>query len=224
MRRKQTIAVAVLALALASPLTAQNERRPERDDQDVVRLAGRHMIGFSVGFMDHISSIVSVRAGGVGVSVDSRGAAFVGYGHWFEADYALLAEVGVLSSRVRVSGAGTETATVLPVLFGVRYQPEGWAIGETVRPYLEMSAGPYVGFHTVTGSFVDVGSQSAVGARAGVGLDIIPGRRVSFGAVARYHAVGDFDRAVGSRDNYSGFEFSLRLGILMGRSRTPTAR
>jgi outer membrane protein W len=175
------------------------------------------MISVSVGFMDHATNIVSVAISGV--EVNSEGALWVGYGHWFEPDWALLAETGVVSSQVSVSATGTQTAVLFPILVGVRYQPENWALGEKVRPYIGVSAGPYFGFQTVAGWSVEVGTQTAIGGRFGAGLDVILSRHVSLGAVVRYHAVTDFGRPIGSRDNYSGLEFALRLGILLGSGR-----
>jgi outer membrane protein W len=125
----------------------------------------------------------------------------------------------VISSQVSVSVTGTQTATLFPILVGVRYQPENWALGEKVRPYIGVSAGPYFGFQTMAGWSVEVGTQTAIGGRFGAGLDVILGRHVSLGGVVRYHAITDFDRPIGSRDNYSGLEFALRLGILLGAGR-----
>jgi len=213
----QAIAATALAMAVIPPAAAQTAPGTTTVERDVVHLTGRHMIGLSMGVMDHMASIVSVTVGGV--SVNSQGAFWVGYSHWFEPDWALLAETGVISSQVSVSGAGTETAALFPILFGLRYQPEDWALGEKVRPYLGGAAGPYFGFQTLTGLSVDVGVQTAVGGRLGAGFDVIPNRYISLGAVLRYHAVTDFDRVIGSRDNYSGFEFSLRFGILLGAGR-----
>jgi outer membrane protein W len=218
MRYIQAIAVVALGAALLSPASAQTAGGSV-GDAEVVHLAGRHAIVVSVGVMGHTANVVSVTGGGVGVSVDSRGVFWIGYGHWFQPDWALLAETGMVASKVAVSGSGTETAAVFPLLFGVQYQPEGWALGETVRPYLGVSAGSYFGLQTETGWSVNVGTQTAVGARLSAGLDVIPGRHISIGAAVRYHAVTDFDRPVGSRDNYSGFEFSVRLGILLGKGR-----
>jgi outer membrane protein W len=216
MRRIQSIAATALAAAVLSPASAQTATGTA-NDSDIVHLTGRHMISVSVGFMDHTSSGVSVTFGGV--SVNSGGTVWVGYGHWFEPDWALLAETGVVSSQVEVSATGTETAMLFPILFGLRYQPENWALGEKVRPYLGVSAGPYFGFQTVAGWSVEVGTQTAIGGRFSGGLDVVLGRHVSLGTAVQYHAVTDFDRPIGSRDNYSGFEFSLRLGILLGRGR-----
>lgn len=218
MRYIQAIAVIALGAALLSPVSAQTGGRAA-DDPDVVHLAGRHMIMLSIGVMGHTANVVSVSGAGVGLSVNSRGVFWIGYGHWFDPDWAFLAETGVVATKVGASGSGTETAAVFPLLFGVQFQPEGWAVDETVRPYLGVSAGSYVGFQTETGWSVEVGTQNAVGARLSAGLDVIPGRHISVGAAVRYHAVADFDRPVGSRDNYSGFEFSLRLGILLGKGR-----
>jgi hypothetical protein len=217
MRRIQAIAATALAVAVLSPASAQNAPDTAKADREVASLAGRHMIAVSVGFMDHVTNFVNVTIGGV--EVNSEGALWVGYGHWFEPDWALLAEIGVVSSQVSVSVTGTQTAMLFPILFGVRYQPENWALGEKVRPYLGVSAGPYFGFQTVAGWSVEVGTQTAIGGRFGAGLDVILGRHVSLGGVVRYHAVTDFDRPIGSRDNYSGLEFALRLGILLGAGR-----
>jgi outer membrane protein W len=177
------------------------------------------MIVLSVGFMGYKTSAVTVGVGGAGVSADFHGVGWISYGYWFEPNWALLVESGLLSSRVRVSGSGVETASVFPLQFGLRYQPEDWALGGTVRPYVGASVGPYFGSQNTAGTFVEVATQTAIGARLGAGLDIIPSRKVTFGAVARYHAVTNFDRAIGSRDNYSGFEFSLRVGLLLGAGR-----
>jgi len=214
MRLIQALAVAVLAVTINAPASTQTA---PGTTHAVVPLHGRHTIALSIGLMDHVARIVSVT--GRGVSVNSEGAFWVGYGHWFGPDWAVVAETGAFATQVRVSGDGTETAMLFPIVFGLRYQPEDWALDDRIRPYVEGAAGPYFGLQTETGWAVEVGWQTATGARLSAGVDLFASRQISLGTVIRYHAITDFARTIGSRDNYSGFEFSLRLGILLGTGR-----
>jgi hypothetical protein len=59
-------------------------------------------------------------------------------------------------------------------------------------------------------------SETAIGSRLGIGLDLILAKRFTLGAGLGYHFVSDFEKRIGSEENHSSPEFSLSFGIVFG--------
>ncbi len=72
-------------------------------------------------------------------------------------------------------GVSVELATVIPLLLGVKYKPIELAVGDALRPYVYAALGPYLGFasdvRTGATSGLESYTETALGSRAGVGLD-----------------------------------------------------
>lgn len=49
-----------------------------------------------------------------------------------------------------------------------------------------------------------------------MGVDVLLSKRFALGLGVGYRLVGDFDRCVGSRDNYSSPEASVSFEVLFG--------
>ena len=161
-------------------------------------------------------------------TAESGSNGFVGsiaYDYFVRQDLAVGLAAGVLDSRtstsVGIGGTTSESATVVPVHLGITYYPERPAIRPSLRPYVSLSAGPYLGSATNTevGSTVAFKSVSdvALGLRATAGVDWFASRHTVLGIEMGYHFVSDFDERIGSSDDYSGLEVSIGLGFLFGK-------
>jgi hypothetical protein len=197
---------------------------------DAVRFKGRHLVAFNVGAITDVVSSASVDAGD-GVTVEAEGSgglAAIRYAYWFQEHMALDVSVGVADADAAVSVHGTETttqgATVTRVLVGVRFQPQEIAMGRNIRPYVVGQIGPYAGQagSVRTGiALVEIGAHSdtAMGMRLGVGLDLLVWSHLALGVEAGYGLVGDFDRPIGRESNYSSPDFLISAGVSFGGGR-----
>ncbi len=219
-----TLSKALIALVAAVlPISA---RAQTTDSSDSRSLRGRHGIELSLGFLSEVSAANDVSVGGLTMTSEASGVVgSLAYNYWFADEWALSVSLGVASANastsVTGSSASVESATVVPMLFGVKYKPIGLAIGDALRPYLYASLGPYFGFASDVRSGANTGvesySETAVGSRAGLGMDLSLGRNFTLGAAAGFRLVSDFARRIGSETNYSSPEFALSVGVLIGR-------
>jgi len=224
--RHFTLACVALTLAAAPVLPAQVPAAAGGQPRDAVQLGRRHLIAVSVGFMAGWANSARVTAGGATVEAKSSVTGSLGYAYWFDDNWALQVEAGMIHSEVEVvadgSGASVQAATVVPLLIGVRYQPEALAIGSMARAYLSALVGPYHGSSARVLAFptvVEAGSSQAFGARFGAGINVLPGSRLALGMAVQYHAVSDFDRPIGARENVSGLEVAFNIGVVLGGGR-----
>jgi hypothetical protein len=127
------------------------------------------------------------------------------------------------SSIVTEAGAFSGSRAIVALPVGVRWnRMKGDLRARAVKPYLAAGFGPVIG--SSTGSSVDfmsafAGTQSAAtaGAFFGAGVDVHTGRWCSIGVGAGYSLMADFSRPIGGRDNYSGFQVTVSLGLLFGK-------
>ena len=70
------------------------------------------------------------------------------------------------------------TNSVLPVLFGVKYELLRRPATQALNPYIIAAVGPYFGFGSVTQSGLDVASESYTETALGAHLAIVKGNRV----------------------------------------------
>jgi len=216
---------AVPIFAYAQGTASVDQSRTQRANS----LLGRHGVSVNLGLLIQANSTHA--ASGRGFSTDSRAEGAAGglaYTYWFKQDWATGFSVGVLAAEAKAiadgSGSSSETGSVIPILFGLRWQPSAMALSPTVRPYVSAAVGPYVGVATKSRAGLVTGNESftdtAVGAYVAVGVDWIF-RRLTFGLNAGYHFVSDFDQPIASDNNYSGPQLALSFGLLFGRGATP---
>ena len=62
-------------------------------------------------------------------------------------------------------------------------------------------------------------SETALGSRLAIGLDISLSRLFRVGFGAGYRLVTDFENRIGSEKNHSSPEFSLSFGIVFGKGK-----
>jgi hypothetical protein len=186
---------------------------------------GKHNFQLSMGLLSDYG--VENRASADGVVNTAGGDGFLGsisYSYWTRDNLAFGVSVSVIGSEVNNSVSGSqvssEASSVVPVLFGIKYQPQGMAISEGMRPYLFASVGPCVGSttrsFTATGLKSETYSETALASHFGIGTDVVLSRLFVAGLSVGYYLAADFDRPIGGQKNYSSPEFSLSIGILLG--------
>jgi len=189
---------------------------------------GRHGIELGIGLLDHASGTVSVTAGGTTTTTGNGVGGSLSYTYWAADNLGLAARIGAVDvdASVTVDGGGSnvQSASIVSLLFGVKYQPFRFRGAERLRPYVSAAMGPYVGNDAgvrAGGGTTSVTSRTevALGGRAGIGLDFLASRRVMLGVGLGYHLMTDFDQAVGAERNYSGADFTLTVGLLLGGGR-----
>lgn len=188
--------------------------------------AGRHGIELGFGLLDHTAATVTAGTGGTTTTTSGGGiGGSLTYTYWLADDLGLSAHVGVVSVDATVSAAGGESdvrsASVIPVMFGVKYQPFRFRGADRVRPYLAAAVGPFVGSDAAVsagtgGASVASHTETALGGRAAIGIDFLASRRVMLGLGAGYRLMADFQQPVGGRRDYSGAELTLAVGLLLG--------
>ena len=226
-------ALVVISL-MAFPISVMGQTLPTPDetasaDRPVSNsLRGKHCIEVTAGLLSGITSTTEVSAGNVTTKSETDGfIGSIGYTYWFENDWGITFSVGVsdVDATVSTSDSGTSviSAVVVPMLFGVKYQPSGLIDSDVVRPYASVSAGPYLGSSSEvrTGPFTVVGarSETALGSRLAIGVDLSLFRWFNLGFAGGYHFVTDFENPIGSEKNYSTPEFSLSFGIVFGKGK-----
>lgn len=191
-------------------------------------LGGKHSIALSAGILGGVTVTNEVSASGEITSVvGNEFLGSIGYIYWLENNLAVNFSVGLLSmdvtNSVQGSEASSQTATVVPLLFGVKYQPFRVTESDVLRPYVAASVGPFFGTETLSRAGVnaetEVYSETALGSRLAAGMDLSLGKLFTLGLGAGYYLVSDFERPIGSEKNYSSSEFSMSLGIVFGKGR-----
>ncbi len=215
--------VAILAAALPVSAAAQTKAEPE-----VRALRGKHTVELSLGLLSQVSVENEISTGSATMTSEASGfVGSIGYSYWFTDEWAINLSIGVANADASTSMSGSDfsvgSAVVIPLDFGMKYKPLGLAIGDALRPYVDAAVGPYFGFASDVRAGTTTGtesySQTALGARVGVGLDLSLGRRFMLGFGVGYRFVSDFERRIGSEKNYSSPEFSLSLGVLIGKGK-----
>ena len=221
-------------LLMIFPLSVAAQTLPVAEEKESTRqsvsnsLRGKHSIALGIGLLGKMTVTNEVSAGGVTNSVEERELlGSIAYTYWLENDLGFNFSLGVLgidfNNSVKGSEVSTETATVVPLLFGVKYQPFRLTTSDVLRPYVLASVGPLFGSATINRVGVNIESESysetALGSRLGVGMDLLLGKWFTLGVGAGYYLVTDFERPIGSEKNYSSPEFSLSFGMIFGKGK-----
>ncbi|HKI43694.1 MAG TPA: hypothetical protein VKA08_00050 [Balneolales bacterium] len=191
-------------------------------------LKDRHSLDLSFGLLSDLNSSADVTVGGV--HTRSSGNGFLGsviYSYWPEDELAVSIHVGVQNTDIKTSVTGlnvvSESAVIIPVLFGVKYQVFRITEHNNFRPYASVSIGPYFGFvsnvRTGFGVTTESIAEVVLGSRLAADFDLLLSRRFKLGIGAGYRFVSDFSRRIGTERNYSSPEFSICLGFILGRAK-----
>jgi len=215
--------IPVIGQTLPTPEETESAERSASNS-----LRGKHCIELTAGLLSEISATHEVSAGGVTTKSKADGLiGSIGYTYWFENDWGITFSVGVSDADATTSTSGSdvlvESAVVVPVLFGVKYQPSRLIHSDVMSPYVSASVGPYSGFasnvRTGATTTVESISETALGSRLAIGLDISLSRLFRVGFGAGYRLVTDFENRIGSEKNHSSPEFSLSFGIVFGKGK-----
>jgi hypothetical protein len=191
-------------------------------------LRGKHGIGIGVGLLSEMAVTNEISTGGVTTESSMSGlAGFIEYAYWIEDNMAFNFGVGAIGADARtstgVSGVTTETAVVVPMLFGVKYQPFQFSASNAMRPYLTVAVGPCFGFASNVKVGLTTGtetySETALGARLYAGLDLSITSFFLFGFGGGYYLATDFKNRIGAKKNYSSPIFSLSFGFVFGKGK-----
>ena len=185
-------------------------------------LKDRSVLEFSIGMWGGSKVSNTIGIGGIQTTADVS--SFVGnivYAYNLREYMAVTLSAGVLaagaSSNVGVLGVSQQAGTVVPILLGMRYSVPYPEPGATVRPFLALGVGSYLGFESNSSVGLTVVQEShtetAFGGRFGVGADFYVGNSFKFVANAGYNLMANFSAPVTGRMNYNGGDFSIGAGF-----------
>jgi hypothetical protein len=191
---------------------------------DVHSLKGRSSVDLEVGLW-HESKAGNANSS-IGVAQTASTGGFLGglsYHHWFQEEFSFEVSIGLLAgeatSLMSVSGSLQRTSSVVPVLFGVCYHLTDASLKSSVRPFVSLSMGPFLGFESQSELLKqETHTETALGARFGAGMDFLAGQSFKIGAGIGYTVMMDYSTSIGARKNYSGPDFQLSVGLLFGES------
>lgn len=214
--------IAILLFITSLNLQAQVSADNSNNNSSVYDLTRIHSIELNAGLLSSYTAGTEVTLNGVTTKSSSKG--FLGalaYTYWFNGSTGLNVSIGASSVNAEVSsgitGASVESATVIPFLIGIKYQPFTITTRNDIRPYLYLLAGPYIGIASDVKAGLTTGVESytetALGSRIAAGLDISLSRLFTLGFSAGYRAVTDFERRIGTEKNHSTPDFTLNFGV-----------
>lgn len=198
-----------LAAAIGLPVIAGAQGTP-----DTLSLLGKSAISFGFG----LTGARTTNDGFAQTSTHTTGqVGDIAFSHWVRPTVAVEISVAVLNADETTSLGRTHTNVITPFLFGLSASPRALALSSSVRPYVSLTAGPYI--HSV--SDVAAGStnasvETAPGARVAAGANWFVTRHFLVGIETNYHAVGKFDQPDALTDKPSGFGMSVSLGFAWG--------
>jgi len=210
--RKLTTLIYILAVAIGA--AAQGVSRPNG-------------LGLRVSFWNLSEESFSVRVDARNQNVNMN---LNGLGVWFfyfsrlHDNWFLQSELGVIGSVAAeedASAIGTRASgsSIVPILFGLRYDLLPGRTTSMMQPYVAAGAGPHwiSDFRSETEigqAVVESKTLLKYGGYAGAGLQVIAASWLAFNFDLKYHWV-DFDR----RNPYSGIEFGAGAAVMWGRPR-----
>jgi len=210
------------------PAESRQAQQPAADKPAAHTRAGRHGLEIDGNLLGTSEAGMHASMSGADVSSHASGRGMsLTYSRWLDERAALQFSVGTISADANVGVPGArveiESAVVVPLLIGLKYQPFQFEPSDGVRPFVSAAVGTYIGnsagVKAGMTSVVNSRSESVLGARVGAGIDLLAGRYVTFAAGAGYRMVSEFDQPIGGRTRFSGAEFTISLGVLLGRGR-----
>jgi hypothetical protein len=231
MIRIQFVGILILSL-LILPLRGQEAQNTRNDvsasGSHFYSLEGRHNIQLNVGLSSNFGVHNEISSGSITNSVKVEGfMGSIGYYYWISQYLSVGLNIGVMGSDVTTStnltGEYNQTSSVIPILFGFKIHPVTMMGKNTLRPYLSVLAGPFVGSvvenYACTRIENSVYTETSPGAHFGLGMDWSISNLFVLGMGAGYYYVSEFDNPIGDKTDYSSANFSFTFGILLGRTR-----
>jgi outer membrane protein W len=184
------------------------------------QLDGRYAIGFNLGLYTGSRSANTVAINGMNTEVSSNG--FAGnmfFSHWIKENLSLKLSAGLLtgSSKVSVNVFNTvqQSSAVFPILLGLNYYLPEPSSTDAMRPFISASVGMFIGSeakNTIISQ--QVHSETAIGGRAGIGIDFLISNHFILGVNAGYNVMANFSKPVGGKNNFDGADFSFQLSYV----------
>jgi outer membrane protein W len=180
------------------------------------QLNDRSAIGFNLGLFTGSKSANSVAIDGINSEVSSNGfAGNIFFSHWLQENTALTLSAGLLtgSSNVSVNVLNTtqQASTVIPILLGLNYYFLDPTSSDAIRPFISTSVGMYIGSEAKnTMISQQVHSETAMGGRAGIGIDFLISSHFILGANLGYNVMANFSNPIGGKRNFNGADFSFQ--------------
>ena len=163
-----------------------------------------------------------------GAKVETSMGGFAGglsYAYWLEENLAIqigfTALVADLETSIQSIGrVSTTTATVTPILMGVRYYWPRSSFGAKVRPFVGAAVGTAFGSESNTRVdsevIVESNTEVAFAGQAALGIDFLLGRHFGLGVRTGYNLLTDFSDPIGGTKNYSGGLFTFGVSYHFG--------
>jgi hypothetical protein len=185
-------------------------------------LKGRSTIDLSIGLWHE--SRVGNEISAAGIISTAKTSGFLGglsYAYWVQEDLSIGISAGALAgeatSSVSTRGVSQRASAVVPVLLGLRYYVGESSVESSVRPFLSVGLGPFIGVEAKNEPFLQEShSETALGTRLGGGIDFLLGQSFKLGASVGYDLMTNFSTPIGARKNYNGPDFSLAVGFVFG--------
>ena len=214
---KAILIALVVVATLCCSATAEQENR----------LEGRSAFELQVGaWVDQSGSESRVLVSGARVETKMGGfAGGLSYAYWLQENLAVqfgfTALVADLETSVQSIGrVSTTTATVTPVLMGVRYYWPRSSYGTKVRPFVGAAVGTAFGSESNTRVdnevIVESNTEIAFAGQTTLGIDFLLGRHFGLGVRTGYTLMTDFSDPIGGSKNYSGGLFTFGVSYHFG--------
>lgn len=189
--------------------------------QEKINLKGKWDLGLNIGLINNTSEVY-IDAGNVSTKINFQ--ASISGMYWFNNEIALHTNIGFMAASVNNSttalGYGQKTAAILPFYFGIKLSPDALSVAKNIRPFVTAMIGGVTGTGTdnIINNFAVTTStytKSVFSVKGGIGADGLLSKLFRLGIMIDYLYMPDFDKAVGTRKNYSGLDLSLTFGVMM---------
>ena len=188
-------------------------------------LEKRSRLELRLGMAVHTNAGVEVSVDGVETDVSTGNfLGAIGYSYWLSEPWAISFSAGAVSlnvdTRVSAGSVNTSSKILSQLMVGVRYYFVKSTLTGTHRPYFSLEAGPVIGSQSAvivgTSVVVEDRSETTIGARPGVGFDILLSNRWMLGLSGGYLLMADFSNEFAGRKNHSGPDFGGSISFLFG--------
>jgi hypothetical protein len=192
-----------------------------------LNLKGKHAFSMSMGFSSNSSTVLIDNWSGDrgNSSSDHYGNTFIdaktgfigsfSYIHWFENEWALNFQVGMINAIADINFNDVSTNSVFPILFGFKFYPSALALGSVGRVYGGVNFGAYVGVSTKSTLWVfhSTSIETVLGFEPNFGIDLFVTDWLRIGPSISYDIFGDFHDLGFKNDNTFGF--SVNFGLVL---------
>jgi hypothetical protein len=175
----------------------------------------KHSIDLKIAYWN-VNSGVSITTPGVSIDVGFGGiSGKIVYNYYPNNVFSFFISAGGMVPKVSINTLSNHTCVLSPIAMGLKYYLTPELEDNTFQPYIAGGMEILVGSESSV-EILSVGShtESAMGAYAGVGTDILVSRLIKFSMDIGYNLISDFAEPLGGRKNYTGPEFSFGIGLM----------